>query len=62
MKTSTTSAFRNQNDEFSGFYNWSERTTVFSNDKKNQMKAFIKNGMIDLICMVSAAIAMVNCL
>lgn len=62
MKSSTTSALRNHNDEFSGFYNWSERTTVFGNDKKNHMKAFIKSGMIDLICMISAAIAMVNCL
>jgi hypothetical protein len=61
MKTFNNTLLKSE-DEFSAFYNWSERTAVFFQDKKQKFQINFRESMLDLMCMAAITIALVNCI
>ena len=62
MKTTLTPAFKMTEDEFTGFYNWSERTSVYFNTKKREAHISVIDSLTDILCMAVTMAAMISCL
>lgn len=62
MKATIENTYINTEDEFSGLYNWSERTAVFLHRKKSQIQVQLSSTILDLVCMAAITFALVTCL
>lgn|GEM_PF-3122189 len=60
MKTIRHNSLLNTTDEFTGFYNWSERTAIFFRSKKQRTGVRLADLTSDILCMSAMAIAMLQ--